>query len=343
MRNANRSVWAALATAATLLAGWIAPFGAAAQEQKLTFGLPGIPPVFGTVLQYTAREEGMFKKYGIDVTLREFDSGAAAARAVQSGNIDISLSPTPVIVNMISNAGVDLVTIWGMENPTWVLATTDPAIAKCADVKGQGVGVDSINGARSVALREMIAPCGLKGADVNEIPLSTNVGAAMIAGQLKIGVLHMDDVPVIEEQLKKKLHFITSMREVNPVNHYLVLVVLREGLAKKRDAFVRLLAAHIDATRFMKDSKNADRVAEIAKPTGRSPSVAKAALAKYLDMEFWPFDRDGLTRRNLEAVVENQKRTGAIREGRTPVGYDKLADTSVWRDAMAMVKARGGK
>jgi NitT/TauT family transport system substrate-binding protein len=343
MSKANRPMRAALAVAAALLSGWAAPSGAAAQEPKLTLGLPGIPPVFATVLQYTAREEGFFKKYGVAVTLREFDSGAAAARAVQSGNIDVSLSPTPVIVNMISNAGVDLVTIWGMENPTWVLATTDPGIAKCPQVKGQGVGVDSINGARSVALREMITPCGLKAGDVNEIPLSTNVGAAMIAGQLKIGVLHMDDVPVIEEQLKKKLHFITSMREVNPVNHYLVLVVQREAVAKKRDAYVRLLAAHIDATRFLKDPKNADRISQIAKPTGRSPSVAKAALAKYLDMEFWPFDRDGLTRRNLEAVVENQRRTGAIREGRTPVGYDKLADPTVWRDAMAMVRARGGK
>ncbi len=335
----TRSSRAAVAAVVVLIAGSAVPAGA---QEKLTLGLPGIPPVFATVLQYTAREEGFFKKYNVDVTLREFDSGAAAARAVQSGNIDVSLSPTPVIVNMISNAGVDLVAIWGMENPTWVLATTDSAIAKCADVKGQGVGVDSINGARSVAMREMIAPCGLKPDDVKQIPLSANVGAALIAGQLKVGVLHMDDVPVIEEQLKKKLHFITSMREVNPVNHYLVMVAKRDTLAKKRDAYVRLLAAHIDATRFLKDPKNADRVAAIAKPTGRAPSVAKTALGKYLEMEFWPFDRDGLTQRKLEAVVENQKRTGAIREGKTPVAYDKLVDTAIWRDAMELVK-RGGK
>ena len=92
---------AALALAAANLA---LAQSAAAEDAKIAFGLPGIPPVFGTVLQYTAREEGLFKKYGVDVTLRPFDSGAAAARAVQSGNIDISLSPTPVIVNMTSNA-----------------------------------------------------------------------------------------------------------------------------------------------------------------------------------------------------------------------------------------------
>jgi len=331
---------AALALAAANLA---LAQSAAAEDAKIAFGLPGIPPVFGTVLQYTAREEGLFKKYGVDVTLRPFDSGAAAARAVQSGNIDISLSPTPVIVNMTSNAGVDLVTIWGMENTDWVLAATDEKYKACADVKGQGIGVDSINGARSVALREMIAPCGLKAGDVQEVALGTNVHAAMVAGQLKVGVLHIDDIPVIEEQIKRKLVYITTMKQVNPVNHYLVLVVLREALAKKRDAFVRLLAAHVEAASFIKDPKNADRVAAIAAPTGRTPSVAKAALAKYLEMDFWPVGHDGLAKKNLDAVVEIQKKTGGIREGKTPVAYDKLADPSVFRDAMAMVKARGGK
>jgi NitT/TauT family transport system substrate-binding protein len=320
-----------------------APSGAAAQDIKVTFGMPGVPPAFVSVLQYTARDAGFFKKYGLDVTLREFDSGAAAARAVQSGDIDLSLSPTPVIVNMISNAGVNMVAIYGMENNDYVLATTDPAIKSCADVKGQGVGVDSINGARSVALHEMLAPCGLKGGDVQEIPLSTNAGAAMVAGQLKIAVLHLDDVPVVEEQMKTKLSFITSSKEVNPVNHYMVLVALRDTVAKKRDALVRLVAADIDATQFIKDPKNWDKVSVMAAPSGRSPSVAKAAIEKYLAMDFWPVGSAGLTQRNLDEVVDIQKKTGGIKPGATAVTYDKLVDPSIWTDAMAMVDAKDGK
>jgi NitT/TauT family transport system substrate-binding protein len=330
---------AAFAVGVTLAAA----SGAAAQDTKITFGMPGVPPAFVSVLQYTARDAGFFKKYGLDVTLREFDSGAAAARAVQSGDIDLSLSPTPVIINMMSNAGVNMVTIYGMENNDFVLATTDPAIKSCGEVKGQGVGVDSINGARSVALHEMIAPCGLKGSDVQEIPLSTNAGAAMVAGQLKIAVLHLDDVPVVEEQIKKPLTFITSSKEVNPVNHYMVLVALRDTVAKKRDSMVRLVAADIDATRFIKDPKNWDKVAVMAAPSGRSPSVAKAAIEKYLAMDFWPVGNAGLTQRNLDEVVDIQKKTGGIKPGATAVTYDKLADPSIWKDAMAMVNAKDGK
>src|SRR5205085_5874548 len=174
----------------------------AAGGDQLTIAMPGVPPVFGSVVTYVAREQGFFKKRGVEVEVRAFDSGAAAAQAVVAGSIDASLSPTPVVVRMISNAGVDLVALYGMEHPDWLLGTTDSRAAKCQDVNGQAVGVDSVGGARSAALEQLIRPCGLKLDNVKLVSLSTNVGAAMIAGQLKYGVLHLDDVPVLEEQLK---------------------------------------------------------------------------------------------------------------------------------------------
>jgi ABC-type nitrate/sulfonate/bicarbonate transport system substrate-binding protein len=137
--------------------------GAALADEKLKIAMPGVPPVFGSVVTYVARDEGFFKKYGVDVEVRTFDSGAAAAQAVVGGDIDASLSPTPVVVRMISNAGVDLVAIYGMQNPDWLLGSTDQALNKCKDVDGQSVGVDSIGGARAAgaahpALRAQARP-----------------------------------------------------------------------------------------------------------------------------------------------------------------------------------------
>src|SRR3979409_1062887 len=90
---------------------------AAAAADQLTIAMPGVPPVFGSVVTYVARDQGFFKKRGGEVEVRAFDSGAAAAQAVVAGGIDASLSPTPVVVRMISNAGVDLVALYGMEHP----------------------------------------------------------------------------------------------------------------------------------------------------------------------------------------------------------------------------------
>src|SRR5207245_11640428 len=146
----------------------------------------------------------VLQTHGLEVECGPFASVAAAAQALVSGNIDLSLSPTPVIVRMVSNAGVDLVGIYGMANPDWLLTSTEPGL-KCEGLKEQAVGVDSVGGARAVALAAFLHPCGLKIDQVKLVSLSSNVGAAMIACQITLGVLHTDDVPVLEEQMGKKL------------------------------------------------------------------------------------------------------------------------------------------
>jgi NitT/TauT family transport system substrate-binding protein len=319
----------ALVVAVAVLAG-------PAFAEKLTLAMPGVPPVFGSVVTYVAKEEGFFKKHGVDVEVRNFDSGAAAAQAVVAGSIDASLSPTPVIVRMISNAGVDLVSFYGMPHPDWLLGSTDPALSKCQDLKGQGVGVDSIGGARAVALEQLIRPCGIKVDDLKLVPLSTNVGAAMVAGQLKFGVLHLDDVPVLEDQLGKKLTVVQSFRDVNQLSHYLVMVALRDKLKARRESYVKLVAALIDATRFTLDAKNLDRVAQIASVTGRTPKIAKETLPRFARIELWPVGNDGLAKENLDAVVATEKELGGIKPGKTPVAYEKLVDRTVWKDASAL-------
>src|SRR5438309_382171 len=82
------------------------------------------------------------------------------------------------------------------------------------------------------------------------VTLSTNVSAAMIAGQIRYGVLHLDDVPVLEEQLGRPVSVVSTFHEINQLSHYLAIVALRDRVKQKRDAYVRMLAGIIDATSF---------------------------------------------------------------------------------------------
>ncbi len=311
-----------------------------AQEKKITLAVPGIPPVFQTVLAYVADKEGFFKRHGVDVTVRAFPTGVAAARAVAAGEIDITISPTPIVINMVSNADVRLIGIYGLENPDWLIGSTDPAVAKCADVAGKFVGVDAVGASRAVALAEMIASCKLKLDQVQLVGLSSNVGAAMVAGQIELGVLHIDDVPTIESKLGKKLTVVMTMKEVSPVNHYNLFAVRADKLVEKRDSFVRVIAAFIDAGDYLRDPKNLGRVAEIATVTGRTVEEAKRVLPQFIAIEFWPNGNDGMKRANIESVIQGQKALGGIKPDRTPVAYEKLVDTTVWRDAQALAKKR---
>ena len=328
-------LFGALTCAALMLA--LAPATGLAQ-QKYTFGIPGIPPVFGGTIALVAEKEGFFKKHGVDVTVRAFETGAAASRAVASGEIAVSLSPTPLIVNQISNTNVKLVGIWGMEHPDWLIGATDPG-AECASMKGQGVGVDSLGGARSIALRTMLVGCKMKIEEVQQVPLSSNVGAAMVAGQLKFGVLHIDDIPVIEAEMKKPLKTIITQKQIRPVDHYLLAVANQDQLAKNRDAYVRIVAALIDAERFMRNPANHAKVAKYAEPTGRSGKIAEQALKAYVDMEFWPQDKDGLGAKNLEMVANIQKKVGNLKAEK-PAPYERMVDPSIWRDAKRMVDGK---
>ena len=181
-----------------------------------------------------------------------------------AGNVDMAWAPTPPVINQISNAGVPLVAVYGMENPDWVIATTE-AGKTCKDLAGQDVGVDSIGGARSVALRSMLAG-GCKEVKLNQvkqIALGSSSGPAMIAGRLKYAVLHLDDLAEIKHQ-GKTVNILLAMKNTNPTSHYLMLVVRKDNLAKNRDTIVRTVAGLIEAARFMQDPKNADAVADAA-------------------------------------------------------------------------------
>jgi NitT/TauT family transport system substrate-binding protein len=327
-----------LATLITLLAGGVAMDSASAQGKKMTLAIPGVPPIFSSVVAFVAEKEGFFKKHGVDVTVRPFDNGTAAARAVVAGDVDISLSPTPPVINQVSNAGVPLVALYGLPNPDWVLVSADPG-KSCKDMVGQSVGVDSIGGARSVALRSMLAGgCpDVKIDEVKQVALGSNSGTALIAGQLHYAVLHLDDLALIQSQ-GKPLNIILAMKNTNPTSHYLVYVVRQDRLKENRDAYVRIIAGLIEAGRFMNDPKNADKVAEIATITGHDKAVCKAALAEFLKIGFWATTDDGMPRKKIEAVAALMKKIGAIKPDKEPVAFDKFVDASVWKDANAMVK-----
>lgn len=310
-----------------------------AQDKKFVVAAPGIPPIFASVQLYVAEKEGLFKKYGANVEVRPFETGTAAARAVIAGDIDMSLSPSALIINQISNADVPVVAVYGMTNTDFVLASTNPAKTSCKDVVGQPVGVDTVGGARSIALRTMLAGgCpGAKIEDVQQVPLSSNVAPAMLAGRLDFGVVHLDDIASLEAQ-GKKVDTLLTVQKTNPNGHYLVFVVRRDKLQQDRDAYVRIVAGLIDAARFIRDPKNADRVAADAAPTGLAPAIAKATIKPLLAIDYWPVANDGLDRKRLDSLIGVMKKTGGIKADKTPVTYDRLVDESVWKDAAAMVK-----
>ena len=88
---------------------------------KVTIAVPGVPPVFSTLFVFVAKEAGFYKKHGIDARIKPFNSGVAAAKAVATAKVDASLSPTAPVSKIVSNAGVKMVGLMGLEKPDWLI------------------------------------------------------------------------------------------------------------------------------------------------------------------------------------------------------------------------------
>lgn len=163
---------------------------------------------------------------------------------------------------------------------------------------------------------------------------------AMISDVIRFGMLHFDEVPVIEAQ-GKPIKTIVTLNEVDPNSHFAMFAVRRARLAQHRDVFVRVVAGLVAAARFMADANNADRVADLVIRPGVSRDDVKNALKRFLAVNYWPTDDDGLDQRRLDGVIATSVRTGGIRPGSTPVRYDRLVDRSVWKDAAALLTKEG--
>lgn len=327
---------------ATMAAAGIVTALPAVAAEKITLALPGVPPVFSGSSALIAKEAGLFKKYGVDVTLKYMNSGAAAAKAVVSGNIDLSMSPTQFVVRLVSNSGAKVKGIWGLDNPDWLIGSMDPKKANCDGLKSGAVGVDSKGGARWIQLNTMlIRKCKLKiDRDVKTVPLSSNVGTAMAAGQINFGVLHIDDIPAIEKKGGKKVHIFATLEDVAPNIHYLTLIARQETLEKKSDAVTRVVAALRDAANMIHDPAQHDKISKMVGATKRPPDEAKVAFKELNKLTFWPKGTVGLDRKRMEGAIKNQVRVGKITKGRaginpkkTPVTYDQFVDLKIWEAA----------
>ncbi|ABK52662.1 ABC-type nitrate/sulfonate/bicarbonate transport systems periplasmic components-like protein [Acidothermus cellulolyticus 11B] len=304
---------------------------------KLTIGSPGVPPVVSGLLPYIADKKGFYKAFGVDVTVKSFTTGTDATRAMSTGQIDIAIAPPAQVVALVAK-GIPIVAIQGQENPDWVVVSTDPAINSCQKLKGQGVGVDAIGGIRYTALAVMLKTCGLTIKDVHPLAFPGDANPqAVIAGQLKVSVLHLNEVVAVQQQLGKPLTTVMVQAQVVPNSMYEMFATLKSKLDQNRDAFVRFVAAQIATLNWMFDPANADEVAQLATVVGDSAQVMKQAMAEYKQMDFWSLDSAGLPQTNVENVIKSQVAAGNVPADKAPT-YSQIVDLSVYQDAQKLVQ-----
>jgi NitT/TauT family transport system substrate-binding protein len=168
----------ALIAAAALAGALTAP--ALAQETKLSLGLSGWTGFAPLTL---AKEAGIFKKNGLDVTLKKIPQ-ASRHLAIASG--DVQCAATTVETWIVWNAnGVATKQIFQMDKSYGADGmAVRPAIASIKDLKGKTVAASAPGTSPYFALAWMLKKNGLTTKDVTVVNLEPGPAAtAFVAGQ----------------------------------------------------------------------------------------------------------------------------------------------------------------
>jgi NitT/TauT family transport system substrate-binding protein len=327
-----------IAVAASVAAARTTAKAACTPSSPITLGQPGLPPVFLGVRAYTADKQGFYSKYCANVTIRQFTTGTDALRAVQAGQIDAAWAPTPTAMAAIARTQ-DLVAIEGMDVVDWEVGSIDGSVKTCADLKGQTIGVDTVGGARYLALDGMLSKCKLSLADVKTVNFPGAAAMqAMIAGSLKVSVLHIDEEAQINKLRNQDVTILAKLTEVDPFQHYDMLVVQKASIKNHYYDYLKMLAADIATTRYMYDPKNLDTVAQIGTVAGVSPEIAKFAVQKYIAMKWWPKDNPGLGQSRITRTIGLNVKLGNLPNG--AVTWKSLVDTRMWKAAYKLVTGK---
>lgn len=181
---------------AVLLAGLLAtaPFATAQELKKVRFGYPSLGFRQGHI--WMAKEEGLFRKHGLDVEPIFLRGGQLAIQALASG--DPPLMSIGQVVQA-SLAGHDLVLIGGVEIYYDSTVFARPEITRLEQLKGKRIGISGYGAATHFAAIILAQHLKLDpDKDWQLVPGGPDAEriAAMSAGKIDAGVFNSSTLPI---------------------------------------------------------------------------------------------------------------------------------------------------
>ncbi len=109
---------------------------------KTEFLAIGTPPLESSALLYVAVDQGLFARNGLEVTLRNYETGAASLDGLVNGEVDIAVPAEYALVGKaFARAKVRAIASIDKAQYFFLVARRDRGIQALADLKGKKVGV----------------------------------------------------------------------------------------------------------------------------------------------------------------------------------------------------------
>lgn len=280
-----------LVTAAciALVAIVTSPLAASAQT-KLTLAY-GIASDFLAVL--TARDEGIFAKHGLDVTMTAFTNGSLVPQAMVSNTVQIGFASGPVMM-LATDGGLDLTIISGISriqksNPHSALVTrAGVSVSKPSDLIGKRIADPGLNSSLDLVLKKWLVDGGVRLDQVKVVELPFQLmGDNLKSGQIDAAfpVQPMLDRIVAAGDGAKAVDIQSA---VNPDFAATFWATTRDWATANPQAIAAFRASLGDALAFIRGNPDEAKAIQLKYFHYADPSLSTATLSvKLADLQFW--------------------------------------------------------
>ena len=200
-----------------------------------------------------AVEKGIFRKYGLDVTLAYIDGGTTLSGALVGGSLSIAQNGyAPAAAAMVQ--GADIVFIGGISNQLPFQLVVKGNIKSAADLKGKKVAISRYGATSDVAATYTLKSLGLKRTDVVILQLGGEGTrtAAMLAGQIDASLEQYPRTGELTEKGYRVLADCLQLANDYPNTSY---VSTRAFIAKNPDVVKRFLMGISDGIHAFKTNR----------------------------------------------------------------------------------------
>ncbi|MDQ0768060.1 NitT/TauT family transport system substrate-binding protein [Pseudarthrobacter defluvii] len=193
---------------------------------------------------YYGVEQGIFKKHGIDLTIKAGQGSTKTVQATGQGQVDFGWADTPaVLANVDKGVKVKSLGVYLQTTPSAVQVFSDSGIKTPADLKGKTIAV-SAGDAPTVTFPIFLKAAGLSPDDVKQQNLdAAGKIAAVMSNKVDglIGFAH-DQGPTIANKSGKQMSYLRYADA--GLNFYSNGLISSDSyLSKNKDVATRMMAA----------------------------------------------------------------------------------------------------
>jgi NitT/TauT family transport system substrate-binding protein len=266
-----------------------------------------------TSVVFAAEQLGYLKKMGLDVELRDFESGAAAMAALNEGRVDLATAADFVIASNIgTHPDLRIIATINSSNSIFVVARRDSGIHKPADLKGKRIAV-TFTTPGEYYLGKQLNFSRLKPDDVTMVNMApTAAEKEIVAGSVDAAVYWNP----VAQRMKESLGANGVSWPAHAESPFQMLLISRDSFIKKdAPAMERLMKALLMAEKAIE----------------ADPAAVQLSIAQRIGMpgsylaEVWGDNRFKVTlERSLMLTLEEQSRWLSRSQGvanRKPPNY----------------------